>query len=169
MTTGTAQEDVSDAAPGEFDFDTSHFDEIEGEVVSYSDDEPPEPGLMTKQQFRQSFGGLFNMGGQLTGLESLTIKPAEQPSADACADTIYDMALEIEWMKSLLKPSSPWIGRALVVGMFTIPKAGAAIGELKARKMARIQQARAKQGGAIPQPANGNDPTAWINTEGRAA
>lgn len=95
------------------------------------------PGRLTKEQFRKTFTGAFNVGGTVTKLRSLCIEPDAMEGAEAAADAIYDTALEIPWLHWMVEPNNIHVQRAVVIGAFTVPKALAVRGELAARREAR--------------------------------
>lgn len=104
---------------------------VEGEIVG--DDSPP--GVLSRDQFFEAFRGCFNIGHQFTGLQSLAV-PANDNAARAACDAVYDIALEVEYLRFLIQPGNVWIQRSIAIGAFAVPKYLGVTAELDARRAA---------------------------------
>lgn len=128
-------------APEAYDLGEINFDEfaVEGEPGADGIDGEPAAanenaaGLLTKDQFWEGFRGCFNVGQQVTALESLGV-PANDMGARAASDAVYDIALETEYLRFLIQPGNVWVQRALVIGAFTFPKYMGVKAELAERR-----------------------------------
>lgn len=166
--TGSESFTETDADP----FDTSHFDElhIDGEPLGGGAGGDGGaafggPAIMAREEFRAAFVAVFNIAGGVSGLQSIAIDAGEKPKAEACADAIYDTALEVPWLRFLIEPSNIWLQRALVVGMFTIPKALAVRNELAARR--RPANDNTEPGGPVRNETGKPNPFDWAGENPR--
>lgn len=111
---------------------------VEGEIVG--GDGPP--GVLSRDQFFEAFRGCFNIGHQFTGLESLAV-PANDNTARAACDAVYDIALEVEYLRFLIQPGNTWIQRSIAIGAFAVPKYLGVKAELEARRA--VAEAKAER------------------------
>jgi hypothetical protein len=136
--------------------DTAHFDDAPADEMGEA--AAPEV-LLTKDQFTTNFIGVFNLGGALTGMKSLSIEDTERAQAAAAAEAIYDSALEISWLRFLIRPESVWMQRAFALGAFAVPKYKAVTIELAGRAQKRapdgVRVGNAAAPPRDPEPAAG--------------
>jgi hypothetical protein len=136
------------AGVGSLTADTSHFDSIKIEEPvgtpqpqAANDEEWVEPGavpelaVISLEAFQGAFSAIFTGVGAVTGLESVGIKPEEQTGANGAAKAVYDMALEVPFLRFLVEPGNIHIQRAMVIGMFLVPKVMLVLAEIKARSI----------------------------------
>lgn len=97
-------------------------------------------GMLTRDQFYGAFESVFAFGGAITKLESLPIQPGEKPSANAAANILYDMALELPWLRFLIEPQNIMLQRVIVVGSFGYMKYAAVKLEIDFRRAERQKE-----------------------------
>ncbi|MGD1933252.1 MAG: hypothetical protein ACFB0Z_01890, partial [Candidatus Phaeomarinobacter sp.] len=77
-------------------------------------------------------------------LEALKVE-ADDPSARAASDALFEIVEETPALHFLLDPSSVWLKRTIVIGTFVVPRALAARGEWVACLVARQREAMAPE------------------------
>jgi hypothetical protein len=166
-------------------FDTVDFGKFtyEGEVKSEGQTGQGEeeqtttskPEILSKAAFRKMFGGMFEIGHQLTKLDSLKVKPDEVEGANNCYDAIHDIALDVPALRFLIEPGNVWIQRSMAIGFFVVPKTLAIRAELEFRRNSKEQQPHQQTSGVTesepPKGGNNDQPatskTTIITKDGR--
>lgn len=103
----------------------------------------PEIKLLTKDQFHDTFCGMFNFSSALTGLKSLRTETHDKVGRET-ADTLYEIAEETEALRWLIQPENKWVQRALVLYAFSAPKIAGCRAEI-AHKKAQKEKEREKE------------------------
>lgn len=88
--------------------------------------------ILTQDQFVKSFRGLFNVSSAMSGLKSLAV-PEENRAANEAAIAIYDTAVDVRWLRFLIRPQAVWLERTAAILAFTVPMGKAVRDEIKAR------------------------------------
>jgi hypothetical protein len=99
---------------------------------------PPPPSLLEFDAWYKVAAGGFMVASAITKLKSLAFDPANATAREAFS-ALYDTCREIPALNFLLMPAGKWMARAMAVGAFAVPMAGAVRGELLVRR-----------GGAVP-------------------
>jgi len=121
-----------------------------GEAIEQSDiiDEPVVEetadalvdGILSREQFTETFISAFNITCGITKLQSLHIETSDQ-QAIICAGAIYDYATEIPQLRFLIEPSNVHVQRAFAILPFVYFKYAAVRAELAARKEDKLKEA----------------------------
>lgn len=108
--------------------------------------EAPEPELklLTKDQFHDTFCGMFNFSSALTGLNSLRTEKHDKVGRET-ADTLYEIAEETEALRWLIQPENKWVQRALVLYAFSAPKIAGCRAEIAHKKAQRQKEKENKE------------------------
>lgn len=128
-------------------FDGSHLDNIElppdlgGDTGDDAPNAAPAETLIGKEEFFSTFSGLFMIGYLPKPfplpLVSLPIKPEEMDAARRASDALYDIILEVHFLRWILSPQGEWAGRIIAIGTFAVPKAMAVMAEIRAKERER--------------------------------
>lgn len=94
-------------------------------------------GKITYEIFDDGFCKAFQLGGHLSGLNTL-VQAAEQPARPDATRAMYDIILDTPALHFLITPSSLWMQRALAIGMFVVPVGLGVSQELAAKQAARM-------------------------------
>lgn len=93
-------------------------------------------GMITYEIFDDGFCKAFQLGGHLSGLNTL-VMAADQPARPDATRAMYDIILDTPSLHFLITPSSLWMQRALAIGMFVVPVGLGVSQELAAKRAAR--------------------------------
>lgn len=102
--------------------------------------------MLDQESFHKVFCGGFTAVGHMTGLESLKVDEQDE-KAVACTNALYETILDVPMLHFLLMPQSKWLGRAVAIGMFTLPMVNNVKIEIEAKAQA------AKKDDPEPSPA----------------
>lgn len=141
----SAEKASSDTAPDHFD------DLIQGEETAEHVEQVAQASstMMSKENFHTLFCGGFTAASHMTKLQSMAVD-ASDGGAIACTEALYDTILDIPALHFLLNPYNKWFERAIVIGSFTIPMAGAVGKEMKEKKAAKQSSKGQKQQSNTP-------------------
>ena len=109
------------------------------------------PGTLTREQFKDAFGGALTLAGTLTQLQTLKGSP-DLPSFPPAADAIYDTALDSPWLRFLIEPGSVWAARVLAIAAFAGPVAFGCRHEIAARNAQPVRQDETAPGANQAEP-----------------
>ncbi len=150
MTAGIGLKVTTDEGTVKADFDNWDFDgyAIDGEGVTFQNNgvvTASPRAFMSPDQFYQNFKGVFQIGGHMTGLQTLPIQTHEAEGARATSDLIYEQACKVTWLQWLVAEEGSDAARYLSVAMFGLGKAMAVRAELSARYAAQVEVQKAKE------------------------
>lgn len=109
---------------------------------------------MTLEEFTVAFRSLFNWAGRK--MPPLKIAPEETEDAAAAAQALYETALDVPWLRFLIKKNNVWVERGFALYMFAAPKYDATM--LYVAQQKALAQPAQPRGGFVarePEPANG--------------
>lgn len=99
-------------------------------------DDAPE-GLLSPDEFWGVFEMMHSVPNMVPippfPLDSLPIKSEERTAARAASDKIHELAVKHHHLRWLIQPNNEWIGAAIVIGSYVVPKAMAVVSEVKAK------------------------------------
>lgn len=113
-----------------------HFDELissEEEAEQEAQHVQVTSEMIETEAFHALFCTGFCTASYITGLKSLEVDKSDG-AARACTQALYDTIIDTPALHFLLMPQNKWLERAIAIGMFTIPMAGAVSKEMKAKK-----------------------------------
>lgn len=123
----------TDAPPewaGELGVERGTADEAEAEAQGLQ----TATAMLDQESFHKVFCGGFTAVGHMTGLESLMVDEADGKAA-ACTQALYETILDVPMLHFLLMPQNKWLGRAMAIGMFTIPMVNAVKNEIAMKQL----------------------------------
>ncbi len=123
------------------------FDAIQRELGPEPTPQADTSRLFDRTEFAEHFfiGGL-NISSALTGYKSLAVGPdPEHTKALEAGGAIYDTILEYPTFHWLISKDTKYLGRAMVIGAFVIPKAQAVALEMQMRRAPRPAPAAPSQ------------------------
>lgn len=95
--------------------------------------------FLSKDEFFQFvFVPAHTMPATLMKIKSLHIQPDEKESARQASDAIYDTIMDTPILHFIIKPSSVWVQRALVIWAYAAPKAAAVREEIRMKNATDI-------------------------------
>lgn len=112
--------------------------------------------VISKEQFREGFVGVFHVGHRLSKLNALAIDGERVSVAHGAADALYETALDVSWLRWLISPGNKWVQRAFAMGAFAVPLGMATVAELRERQAVKGQTARRRPDDAKPPPDLGD-------------
>lgn len=132
-------EDI-DIEPSSFE----HWSEEEEKQTEEVLREEASSNMLKPEDFHALFCVGFGTASHITGLKSLSVDKADG-GAVACTRALYDTIQDIPMLHFMLMPHGKWLERAVAIGAFTIPMAGAVGQEIKERQAAKQEEPKAKQ------------------------
>ena len=99
---------------------------------SFSENE--RSGLVSEQVFAGAFRAAFDLSGELAGLQSLKVQPAEVEACDTAAGGLYAVVLKHPSLHWMLRTDGAYMKLAIATMPFVWVKARAAAMELRARR-----------------------------------
>lgn len=141
--------------------------EIDGPLAAARDDVIPQElggkDLVSPDQFFVGFRQLIGAPNVLRMLQkrqqlaSLQIDPGDQAAREA-SDALYEICLEVSWLRWMITYEGKWVKRAIAIGGFGVGLAGSVMVELNAERQASRQAGPEKPAGETstadaPKPA----------------
>lgn len=130
-------EPAAGADAAEPDWDGIRVDEpLDGEFEQVGAVDPTPPGCFTIEEFWEAFRGVHRLGSALTGVQSIAIGQADEQSARACSDAIWQTAAEVEALQFMIRKGNRWLERVSAVLLYGVVKGRMVQAELASRRAA---------------------------------
>ncbi len=116
--------------------------------------------------FRQLIGApnVLRMLQKRPQLAALQIDPGDQAAREA-SDALYEICLEVSWLRWMITYEGKWVKRAIAIGGFGVGLAGSVMVELNAERQAARQARADKPAGETP-PAAAPPPADPVPVDG---
>ncbi|PZO86540.1 MAG: hypothetical protein DI626_06285 [Micavibrio aeruginosavorus] len=124
---------ASSEAPYSTDDAPDHFDALLAAPPVAATAAPLPSSAIDKDGFHKMFVGGFTVFSIVTHLRSLKVE-AEDGTARAASDAIYDTIQDVPALHFLLEPQGKWMGRVACIAAFAVPMALNVRAELAARQ-----------------------------------
>lgn len=89
--------------------------------------------IYTEAEFIDGFRGVFNAGGDITGIQALKINmddTRERVGSERAAVRLYDACTKYNWLHFMIDKRSGWFADIVIIGSFALAKGRAVAAEV---------------------------------------